>query len=88
MSFVTTDPAEAVAGLSAPAENVEAAFEVLKNRGDVQLEQREERYVYVFPGLKASKVERRCPYCNTEFPVKKAISRCPNCGGEIKLERT
>lgn len=80
--------AEAVASLNAPAANVKAAFDVLDLRGDAHPEGRQDRTVYVFPGLKARKVERRCPYCGAEFPVKQAISICPNCGGKVELGRT
>jgi rubrerythrin len=83
-----TTAAEAVAGLAAPAASVQAALEVLQSRGEVEPEQREDRRVYVFPNLKESKVERRCPYCGAQFPVKQALSKCPNCGGNLELKRT
>ncbi len=83
-----TTAAEAVAGLSAPAANVQAALELLASRGEAVQEQREDRRVYVFPNLKESKVERRCPYCGAQFPVKQALSKCPNCGGNLELTRT
>jgi hypothetical protein len=83
-----TTAAEVTAALGAPAENVDAALEVLKGRGEAQMERREDRWVYVFPGLKTSLVERRCPYCGVEFPVKQAITQCPNCGGKIELQKT
>jgi hypothetical protein len=83
-----TTAAEAVAELSAPMVNVQAALEVLQSRGDAVPEQRDDRRVYVFPNLKESKVVRHCPYCGAEFPVKQAITKCPNCGGTIELERT
>jgi hypothetical protein len=83
-----TTAAEAVAELSAPAANVQAALEILQSRGDAVPEQRDDRRVYVFPNLKESKVERRCPYCGAQFPVKQALSNCPNCGGNLELKRT
>ena len=58
-----TTAAEAVAELSAPMANVQAALGVLQSRGDAAPEQRDDRRVYVFPNLKESKVVRRCPYC-------------------------
>ncbi len=85
--FETTE-AEAVAGLSAPAANVQAAFDLLESRREAVPEQRDDRRVYVFPNLKESKVERRCPYCGAQFPVKQALSQCPNCGGNLELKRT
>jgi len=83
-----TTAAEAVAELSAPAVNVQAALEILQSRGDAVPEQRDDRRVYVFPNLKETKVVRRCPYCGVQFPVKQAITQCPNCGGNIELQRT
>ena len=83
-----TTAAEAVAGLAAPATNVLAALEILQTRGEAVPEQRNDRRVYTFPNLKESKIERRCPYCGAQFPVKQALSNCPNCGGNLELKRT
>jgi hypothetical protein len=80
--------AEAVAELAAPASNVQAAFGLLEARREVVREQRDDRRVYVFPNLKESKVERRCPYCGAQFPVKQALAQCPQCGGNLELKRT
>ncbi len=85
--FETTQ-AEAVASLSAPAANVQAALEILQARGEAVPEHRDDRTVYVLPNLKESKVIRRCPFCGTTFPVKEAVQRCPNCGGVVELDRT
>lgn len=83
-----TTAAEVVATLSAPAANVQSALEILRSRGEVEREQRDDRRVYVFPNLKESKVERRCPYCDAQFPVKQALTECPNCGANLELKRT
>jgi len=83
-----TTAAEIVGALSAPQDKVAAALEILQARGEAKPEQREARRVYVFPNLKESKVERRCPYCGAQFPVKQALSQCPNCGGNLELQRT
>ena len=85
--FETTE-AEAVAGLAAPAANVQAAFDLLEARREAAPEHRDDRRVYVFPNLKESKVERRCPYCGAQFPVKQALTQCPKCGGNLELKRT
>ncbi len=85
--FEATEP-EAVAGLAAPASNVQAAFDLLEARREVVHEQRDDRRVYVFPNLKESKIERRCPYCGAQFPVKQALAQCPQCGGNLELTRT
>jgi Zn finger protein HypA/HybF involved in hydrogenase expression len=83
-----TTAAEVGATLSAPAANVQSALENLRSRGEVEVEQRDDRRVYVFPNLKESKVERRCPYCDAQFPVKQALTKCPNCGASLELKRT
>jgi hypothetical protein len=83
-----TTAAEAVAELAAPAASVQQALELLQSRGEAVPEQRDDRRVYVFPNLKESKVERRCPYCGVQFPVKQALTQCPNCGGNLELKRT
>lgn len=80
--------AEAVAGLAAPAANIQQALELLQSRGEAVPENRDDRRVFVFPNLKESKVERRCPYCGAQFPVKQALTQCPNCGGNLELKRT
>ena len=83
-----TTEAEAIAFLYAPADRIQAALTILRSRGEANPEQRGDRRVYVFPNLKESKVERRCPYCGAQFPVKQALSQCPNCGGNLELTKT
>lgn len=81
--------AQVVAELSVPDETAIAALNLLERRGQCHREHvgDDAREVYVFPGLKPSLVERRCPYCGAEFSVKKAVYKCPNCGGDLRLER-
>jgi hypothetical protein len=81
--------AQAVAELGVPDEAAVAALNLLERRGQACREHVAEdaREVYVFPGLRPSLVERRCPYCGAEFSVKKAVYKCPNCGGDLRLER-
>jgi hypothetical protein len=81
--------AQVVAELGVPDEKAIAALNLLERRGQCHREHVGDgaREVYVFPGLKPSLVERRCPYCGAEFSVKKAVYKCPNCGGDLRLER-
>jgi len=76
-----------VAELSVPDEAAVAALNLLERRGQCHRERRGEREFYVFPGLKPSKVTRRCPYCGGEFSVKTPVYKCPHCGGDLRLER-
>ena len=80
----------AVAELNVPDEAALAAFNLLERRGQAHRERVGEQAqpVYVFPGLRPRKVERRCPYCGAEFSVKEAVYQCPNCGGDLRLERS
>jgi hypothetical protein len=76
-----------VGELNVPDDAAIAALNLLENRGQCYRERRDEREFYVFPGLQASKVARRCPYCGGEFSVKTPVYKCPHCGGDLKLER-
>lgn len=78
---------QAVAELEVPDEAALGAFDLLESKGQCHREQREEREVYVFPGLLEQKVTRRCPYCGREFSVKQAVHTCPYCGGDLRLEK-
>ncbi|MBC7234261.1 MAG: hypothetical protein H5T69_00350 [Chloroflexi bacterium] len=53
-----------------------------------RVERREERTVYVFAGLRPSMVEKVCPYCGTELPVRSNLRKCPNCGAQLELTKT
>jgi len=78
---------QVVAELGAPNEAALAALGLLESRGQCHHEHREGRDFYVFPGLKETKVVRRCAYCGSEFSVKTALHKCPNCSGELELVR-
>jgi Zn finger protein HypA/HybF involved in hydrogenase expression len=78
---------EVVAELRVPDEVAQAALDLLVSKGQCRREPREGRTIYVFPGLKESKVVRRCVYCGSEFSVKEPLHTCPNCGGEVQLVR-
>lgn len=79
--------AEAVAELRLPEASVVKGLELLEERGRCRREYRDDRVVYVFPGLKQSKLIRKCAYCGTTFSVKEPLHTCPNCGGTVELVR-
>ena len=69
----------------------ERATEVLEEmvtEGAAEREQREQRVVYVITGLPPSMVQKQCPYCGAELPVRTALRKCPNCGGQLELTKT
>jgi hypothetical protein len=78
---------QVVAELGAPDEAALAALGLLESRGQCQREHREGREFYVFPGLKESKVVRRCAFCANEYSVKTPLHKCPNCGGDLEVVR-
>jgi DNA-directed RNA polymerase subunit RPC12/RpoP len=76
---------QVVSELGVPDEAAVAALNLLERRGQAYRERRTEREFYIFPGLKPSKVARKCPYCGGEFSVKTPVYRCPHCGGDLRL---
>ncbi|MEJ2208741.1 MAG: hypothetical protein P8129_06865 [Anaerolineae bacterium] len=77
--------AEVVSGLAVPDEAARLALARLEANGLCHPEQREGRTIYVFPGLKESKVVRRCAYCGNEYSVREPLHKCPNCGGTLEI---
>lgn len=81
--------AEIVAQLRVPDAAAQQALDLLASRGQVRRELRDQRAVFVFPGLQESKVIKRCVHCGSTFSVAQPIKQCPNCGSnEIRVERT
>lgn len=78
---------QAVSALNAPDEAVEKALNLLVERGQAYPEYRTDREVYIFPGLQAAKMVRRCESCGTEYSVKEPIYTCTNCGGKVEVVR-
>ena len=79
--------AEVVAGLKLPEAAVLEALELLKKRGRCRQEYHDDHVVYVFPGLKESKLIRKCAYCGSTYSVKEPLHTCPKCGGAVELVR-
>jgi hypothetical protein len=71
----------------APDEAVEEALRLLVERGQAYPEYRQDREIYVFPGLQAAKMIRRCESCGTEYSVKEPIYTCTQCGGKVEVVR-
>lgn len=76
---------QAVSHLNVPADSAQNALDLLSESGRAYRERRGDRYFYLFPGLKESKVVRRCPYCGAQFSVREPLTKCPNCGGPLEL---
>jgi hypothetical protein len=77
--------AQVVSGLDVPENAARAALARLEAQGLTHPERRDERTVYVFPGLQESKVVRRCTYCGNEYSVREPLHKCPNCGGTLEI---
>jgi hypothetical protein len=80
--------AEVVSDLNVPLEAARAALARLESQGLCHTEPRDGRTVYLFPGLKDSRVVRRCAYCGNTYPVREPLHKCPNCGGTLELVKT
>jgi hypothetical protein len=77
-----------VSALNVPDDAARAALARLESRGICHQERRGDKTVYVFPGLKESKVVRRCTYCGNEYSVREPLHKCPNCGGTLEIVKT
>lgn len=60
----------------------------LVREGTAEIEERAERSVYVFTGLRPGLAAKVCPYCGTELPVRTAVRKCPNCGGQLEVTKS
>jgi hypothetical protein len=80
--------AQVVSDLNVPDDAARTALARLESNGLCHQEQREGKTVYVFPGLKESKVVRRCVYCGNEYSVREPLHKCPNCGGNLEIVKT
>jgi len=78
---------QVIAGLSVPDEDAQRALDLLVDKGQCTREFRGDTWFYLFPGLKESKVIRRCSHCGREYSVKTPLYECPNCGGKVELVR-
>ena len=63
-------------------------LEQLVGERSCQLEEREERVVYVVTGLKPFLVEKVCPYYGTKLPVRSDLRKCANCGANLEIKKT
>jgi hypothetical protein len=77
-----------VGDLDLPREVARASLARLEANGLCLSESREGRTVYAFPGLKDSKVVRRCTYCGSEYSVREPLHKCSNCGGSLEIVKT
>lgn len=74
-----------ISALDVPDNVARAALARLEGDGLCRQERREGKTIYVFPGLKESKVVRRCTYCGSQYSVREAQHKCPNCGGNLEI---
>ena len=79
---------QVVSTLDVPARFARPALARLEANGLCRTEQMEGRTIYAFPGLKESKVVRRCTYCGSESSVREPLHKCPNCGGTLEILKT
>ncbi len=79
--------AQVIAELHTPHEATLAALRLLEGRRECYREFREEREVYVFPGLLPSISVRRCIHCGSQFSIKHPVYKCPHCGGVVEVEK-
>lgn len=77
-----------VGALDVPEDAARSALARLEANGLCHQERRGGKTIYVFPGLKDSKVVRRCVYCGNEYSVREPLHKCSNCGGQLEVVKT
>jgi hypothetical protein len=80
-----TTLSQVISELNVPDDAARTALARLEAEGRCRQERREDRIFYVFPGLKESRVIRRCSYCGNEYSVREPLHKCPNCGGNLEV---
>jgi hypothetical protein len=80
--------ARVIGDLGVPDDAARAALARLEANGLCHQERREGKTVYIFPGLKDSKVVRQCGYCGNQYSVREPLHKCPNCGGNLEIVKT
>lgn len=80
--------AQVIGELSVPDQAARSALARLEADGLCHQERHGDKAVYVFPGLKESKVVRRCAYCGNTYSVREPLHKCPNCGGSLEITST
>ena len=78
---------QVVSELKIPDEAAQKALDLLVEKGQALRDFRDDRWVFLFPGLQDSKVVRKCSHCGREYSVKTPLYECPNCGGQVELIR-
>jgi rRNA maturation endonuclease Nob1 len=80
--------AQVISALDVPDDIARTTLADMEAKGLCHRELRDGRAVYVFPGLKESKVVRRCSYCGSEYSVREPLHKCTNCGGPLEIVKT
>ena len=77
--------AQVVSELAVPDEAASKALDNLSEKGQVVKEYRGDTWYFLFPGLKETKMIRKCSHCGREYSVKDPIYECLTCGGKVEL---
>lgn len=48
-------------------------------------EERGGKIFYLFPEYQIKQIQKKCPFCNNDYPAKDDIHKCPSCGGDLKF---
>lgn len=81
-------PAQVTSALNVPSSVSLASLTRLEAANQCHQEQRTSMTIFVFPGLRTTKVVRRCAYCGNTYSVREPLHKCPNCGGELEIVKT
>jgi hypothetical protein len=41
----------------------------------------------LFPQFFLEMVQKRCPFCGNDYPVRENVEKCPSCGGDLVISK-
>lgn len=68
-------------------DDVDAILQDMKTTGDVRQELRPEGELLIFPQFFLELVQKRCPFCGNDYPVREDVEKCPSCGADLEIRK-
>jgi len=67
--------------------DVDRILQQMTVAGEVRREQRADGEVFIFPQFFLELVQKRCPFCGNDYPVRDEEEKCPSCGADLEIRK-